>query len=430
MTFLAPAFFYASLGVAAAITALHFIVTRQPRAGILPTARFVPDMPATATARATRPSDIPLLVLRVLLVLAVGAGLAKPVIKPSRSATARVVLADVSRSVGDISAIRTAVDSAYREGDVLIAFDSSARIVADTDSLTGSGAEGNISAALIAAMRAGSDLRERADSVELVVISPLAAATIDAATERTRALWPGAARVILAGRPSTTPAEPSASVTLRTSASDAFSILAARLDQTSGVVVVRDGSVTDSPNMVSWPISERPRGAVARPVSDTIGGVVAGEAVVVSGFVRRWTYPADSIANGTVVARWIDGEPAAVEWTSGDSCIRSVAIPVNQIGDFVIRDDVTALASRLTAPCITSQRFVPVSEASLAMLRGEGGLVARDAFAPRRDARSALAPWLIGLALILAVAELFLRRRRAEEIRALERSQRELRSAA
>jgi hypothetical protein len=143
MTFLAPAFFYASLGVAAAITALHFIVTRQPRAGILPTARFVPDMPATATARATRPSDIPLLVLRVLLVLAVGAGLAKPVIKPSRSATARVVLADVSRSVGDISAIRTAVDSAYREGDVLIAFDSSARIVADTDSLTGSGAEGN-----------------------------------------------------------------------------------------------------------------------------------------------------------------------------------------------------------------------------------------------------------------------------------------------
>ena len=61
MTFLAPGFFFASLAVAAAVIALHFIVTRQPRAGILPTARFVPNMPATATARATRPSDIPLM---------------------------------------------------------------------------------------------------------------------------------------------------------------------------------------------------------------------------------------------------------------------------------------------------------------------------------------------------------------------------------
>src|SRR6476659_4070234 len=109
MSFLAPAFFYASLAVAAAVVALHFIVTRQPRAGILPTARFVPDLPATATARATRPSDIPLMLLRVLLVLAAGAGLAKPILKPSRGAEARVILADVSRSVRDTTAIRDSV---------------------------------------------------------------------------------------------------------------------------------------------------------------------------------------------------------------------------------------------------------------------------------------------------------------------------------
>src|SRR5688500_1292427 len=38
MTFLAPGFLYAAFAVAAVIVGLHFIVTRQPRAGILPTA--------------------------------------------------------------------------------------------------------------------------------------------------------------------------------------------------------------------------------------------------------------------------------------------------------------------------------------------------------------------------------------------------------
>ena len=98
MTLLAPGFFFASVAVAAAIVALHFIVTRQPRAAILPTARFVPDTRATTVARARRPSDLLLMLLRVLLVLAAGAGLARPVLTPSRGAEARVVLVDVSRS--------------------------------------------------------------------------------------------------------------------------------------------------------------------------------------------------------------------------------------------------------------------------------------------------------------------------------------------
>ncbi len=82
MSFLAPGYFVASLAVAAAIVALHFIVTRQPRAGILPTARFVPDTRATTVARARRPSDLLVMLCRVLLVLAAGAGLAKPVSRP------------------------------------------------------------------------------------------------------------------------------------------------------------------------------------------------------------------------------------------------------------------------------------------------------------------------------------------------------------
>ena len=101
MTFLAPEFLYAALAVAAGIVALHFIVTRQPRAAILPTARFVPDTPATTIARARYPSDLLLMLLRVLVILAAGAGMAKPVLTSRREAQARVILADVSRSTSD-----------------------------------------------------------------------------------------------------------------------------------------------------------------------------------------------------------------------------------------------------------------------------------------------------------------------------------------
>src|SRR5580765_2998389 len=120
MTFLAPGFLFASLGVAAAIVALHFIVTRQPRAAVLPTARFVPDTRATAIAPARRPSDLLLMFLRVLLVLAAGAGLAKPVLTPSRAAHARVLLVDVSRSARDSLAICDSVRAIYRSGDAVV----------------------------------------------------------------------------------------------------------------------------------------------------------------------------------------------------------------------------------------------------------------------------------------------------------------------
>src|SRR4051794_27505931 len=99
MTLLAPQFLYSSFAVAAAVVALHLLVIRQPRVGVLPTARFVPDRAATAIGRGARPSDLPLLLLRVALVLAAGLGLARPVPTPTRRAEARVIIIDASRSV-------------------------------------------------------------------------------------------------------------------------------------------------------------------------------------------------------------------------------------------------------------------------------------------------------------------------------------------
>src|SRR5687768_10484541 len=204
MTFLAPGFLFASLAVAAAIVALHFIVTRQPRAGILPTARFVPDTRATTIAPAKRPSDLLLMLLRMLVVLAAGTALAKPVLTPSRGAEARVILVDVSRSARDSMAIRDSVHAYYRSGDAVVAFDSSTRLlagnVADTlGALSPTSKRGNLSAALIAALRAGSSLRDRADSLELVILSPFAREELDAATDSIRTLWPGKAKLVRVG---------------------------------------------------------------------------------------------------------------------------------------------------------------------------------------------------------------------------------------
>jgi hypothetical protein len=377
MTFLAPGFFYASLAVAAAVVALHFIVTRQPRAGVLPTARFVPDLPATATARATRPSDIPLMLLRVLLVLTAGAGLAKPILKPSRGAEARVILADVSRSSADTLAVRDSLKALYRDHDVIVEFDSSARIVS-ADSITAlrfSRGRGSLSAALIAAMRAGSSLRDRADSVQLVIISPFASEEFDAATETLRKLWRGSARIVRAGdRP-------------------------LAMDSTAKPAVI-------------WPATARPPGAIARATRDTVGAVLAGNALLVASFERRWSYPSDSIRGAEIVARWIDGEPAAIERATASGCVRSVAVPVTQIGDLVIRNDYKRFASAISGECASRASAIAASPEKIAALAGSGGLASRESFRPRSDTHSVWAPWLLALAIAAAIAELFVRRRR------------------
>ena len=127
MMFLAPAFLWGAIAVALGIVALHFIVTRQPQASVLPTARFVPDSAATATARNVRPSDLLLMLLRVLLVLAAGVALAKPVIQPSRRANGRIILMDASRSVASVCEAADSVRNLYRDGDAIVVFDSTAR---------------------------------------------------------------------------------------------------------------------------------------------------------------------------------------------------------------------------------------------------------------------------------------------------------------
>lgn len=423
MTFLAPGFLVAALAVAAAIVALHFIVTRQPRAAMLPTARFVPDTPATTVARARRPSDLLLMLLRVLLVLAAGAGMAKPVLTPRRGAQARVILADVSRSTRDTIAIRDSVRAVYQNGDAVVVFDSSARalsgdISAGIDSFRPTIRRGNLSAALIAALRAGSSLRERADSLELVVVSPFASEELDAVTDSIRKLWPGKARLVRMGQPAVDTENVTGKLEITTDVNDPLRITAtlAGKSETGNALIVRSVAEELQPlnkpgPLIHWPASPRPRFAVPRAAKDTVGGVMAGEAAVVSAFERQWTYPPDSLRGGEVIARWVDGEPAAIEKPDGAGCRRSIAIPVNPVGDLVIRKEFVRLVASLSRPCAQTTSLIPADPAVVAKLEGKGGLAPRRAFQPVTDARSGLAPWLFAIAIAAAIAELFVRRR-------------------
>jgi hypothetical protein len=355
-------------------------------------------------------------------VLAAGAGLAKPVLTPSRRAEVRVILVDVSRSARDSMAIRDSVRAIYRDGDAVVVFDSSARMLAgnvvDTlGAIAPTRRRGNVSAALIAASRAGSILRDRADSVELVIVSPFSKEEFDAATDSIRTLWPGSARLVRLGQSGTDTSRVPETLVVQADANDPLLISVAQA-QVPGTRYQTPGTRYQVPGtrqtLIDWPSSSRPRFAVERSPRDTVGGVMAGESPVVSTFERRWLFPADSLRGADVIARWVDGEPAAIEKPDDTGCVRSVAIPVSPVGDFVIRKDFVRLVSSLSRACTATTALTPADPNAVAKLEGKGGLAPGTAFEPLTDARSNLAPWLLALALAAAIAELFLRRRRKE----------------
>lgn len=382
MTLLAPGFLYAALAAALATIVLHFIATREPRAVALPTARFVPASSTRALVRATRFSDPWLLALRVLLLLLVGAALARPIRVPQRERIARVILADRSGAAASNTDVRDSVRTLYRPGDAIVAFDSAAHYTSMLDSLPPALplVTGSLSAALVRAHVAASRIRAGTDSIELVLVSPLAAAETDAATRRIRATWPGRAR---------------------------------------RVHVVADTTRRSVLPTVTWSAATRPPRTVPRRTVDSVGAVVAGTDVLVAPFERRWEFPRDSLRGAVVIARWVDGQPAAIEWPvardGGRACARSVAIPVDSAGDLVLRPDFLRLRDRLLGMCgEPAPERDSIATASLAsLLAGSGPLARASDFPPGPSASSTLAPWLLAFALIAALLELVVRRRTA-----------------
>ncbi|HWZ57804.1 MAG TPA: BatA domain-containing protein [Gemmatimonadaceae bacterium] len=395
MTFLAPAFFAAALAVAAGAVAIHFIVMRQPPGQLLPTVRFVPMRDARAPTVARRPEDLLLLLLRVLLVLLVGAAFARPALTPRRVAVYHIVAIDRSRAVADAHEATDSAKSVLGRGEgSLILFDSAARPtdVGTMDSAAAAGPtapSGSISSALLAALQTASRVRDRSDSLDLAIVSPFAATEFDAATDSLRALWPGAVRVIR---------------------------------------VAPRSEATPVPARIQWPADGHAPGTIARERRDTVGAVVAGEVAVVAPFERAWRLTPASLARSRVVARWVDGEPAAIErGLAGEGCERDVAVAVPTAGDIALRPAYQRFAEAMGAPCGRADiRMVggttgtarsasdgegPVQR-ELAALHGRGpALVAARALPSLESIPTPLVLWLLGAALVTVLAEAVVRRK-------------------
>ena len=411
MTFAAPWFLAAGLVVAGAVTALHFLARRRPRALILPTARFVPNVPSRAPAFASRPADLLVLLLRIAAVLVLATAFARPVTDPPRR-TARVILADGSRAVRSVAEVRDSVAALLGPEDLLVFFDSASRRTERAEEWSPSSGRGSLSAALLGALRASSGLRT-ADSLELVMVSPLVAEEWDAATEMARGFWPGRARLV---RVAAAPAAKT-SVTLAAAPDDplraSLSLTGLLAADPNGAVRVRRSppSAADSAwaqdggALVHWPADPAEAGWPAGP-GDTIGAVTAANAVVVAPFARRADPPA-----GVPIAWWVDGRVAATEQVSGRGCIRSIAIPLPSVGDVALRPGTQRLVAALVAPCGGTPELQPLDSASLRTLAGGGALLAVDPAAQVQNHRVPATGWLLLIATLLVLAEPMVRRR-------------------
>jgi len=424
MTFLAPIFFYIGLGIAASAIALHFIVTRQPASSPLPTVRFIPVSAVRVTTVAPIPEDLLLLLVRVLAAILIGAAFARPVLTSTKRPVARIVMADVSRGVGDIAMVRDGARALLSEGDALIVFDSSAHVVRENvaDSaarLARSERQGRFSPALIAALRTAAKLRTAADSIELVLISPLRTAEMDGATHAIRALWPGRMRIVRVAASSDS-LPPAAGLAVRAAADDGVALAALVGGLSTGDSAVRiirgAAALVDSVwagigrhTLVRWPANGAPPGWAARARPDTIGAVIAGEAALVFPLERRWQ-PGPAASASRVTARWVDGAPAAVERSIGDGCIRDVAIPVPTRGDLVLRPEFARLVRALGAPCDAAIIGFALPPDEVAVLAGTGPLVSTATILPPDVVATPLVPWLVVAGLLLVLLEIWVRR--------------------
>lgn len=414
MSFLAPVWLAAAAAAALGVVALHFITTQRPPASRLPTARFVPQGDERAASRARRPADLLLLLLRCAALMLLGAAFAGPVTATRSAPLVRVVAVDRSRAAGPDA--RDSALAVVRAGDAVVLFDSGATIVttAAAESLRALAVghtRGSLSAALVGARRAAGELSRTADSVELVIVSPLTADELDAASASMFARWPGRARLVR-----TVPARRTAPA-LSITGGDPDDPLAPTIAAIAAIAAdaPRDGTVNAVRIVrgeVSMADSAGARGGTAVVVWPRIGtgkasaqGLWAGVATVVAPLTRL-AIP----AGGRVVARWADGAPAATETALGAGCIRAVGVGVPVAGDVTLQPDFTAVARALVAPCYAANIGAAVAD-SVAKRYARAGPAAPAAALRTADERSPLVSWLLVAAALVLAAELVVRGR-------------------
>jgi hypothetical protein len=440
MSFLAPWALVAGIAAALGVVALHLLTTRRPPAELLPTARFVPESDVRAVARASRPTDLLLLALRALAVVAIGAAFARPVLDAPGPRVRTVWALERSAGVADPAAAAARVRDAFQDGDALVVFDSEARgaeraaldsLVQQPASRTETGGDAPmpprvaaLSPMLVAARDAASNIARGADSVRLVVVTTAAPEGLDAATPALRAAWPGRIELARVAGIADTAAAPE--VALRSPlADDPLAPALAALPRGRGAHEVRlvRGAASSADSawvlaaepggrggrlLVVWALAPNAREAPLRPDGVRAWGGVSGVVPSVVGPLARL-----EAGEGRVIARWRDGMAAATERALGAGCVRTVGIGLPEAGDLTLRSPFAHVLAALVAPCGGARSNAP-PDSALRWFAGDGPLATGAALAAQAGA-SPLTLWLLIAASLLLGLEQLLRGRRREE---------------
>ncbi len=466
-----PAFLLAGALAMAVPLALHLIRRRPPLRAPLPTARFLTEDPRNAV-RVSRPTDLRLLVLRMLLLLLFGLALARPAWVPAPEGTSTLVLLDRGSAMrGD--GWRAALSEARRsligaDGEArgeLVMFDTAAERVprnritpALFDSLLAAGASNHpadYAAALRAIPASARELRG-ADSVRVRMISALADGgwTPGLAPLR-RAAWPGTldlARVPLPRADSAralalagdAPARGALTLSARGGGFASAALGAAGLEggrADPGAPLATDAAVyllLDAPSgSTAAQLLERARAgatlivtpaaatdAIRAALPWTGGFAVArnsaggamwfGPELELAGAAGRVETgrPADG---ARVAAAWEDGRPAAIAKPLGSGCIVFVGAELEG-GELPYQAEYPAALARLARACASDVSLAadarPLDPGALALLRGRGPASVPASAVGASEAGIGLGRWVLGAAILIALVETWLAYRR------------------
>lgn len=433
-----PSFLLAGVLAALVPLALHLVRRRPPVRAPLPTARFLAVDPRNAV-RVSRPTDLPLLLLRMAMLVLLGLGLARPSWVPAPAGTAPVVLLDRSvggdawrAAVGEARSALIGADGAGRGS--LVLFDTAGSIVpaarltpALFDSLAA--APPSASADLAAGLRAirpAVGALPRADSVRVRLVSSFTDAGWSPGLGAVRsAAWPGAidlARVDGASSVGSLRSGPSRSALVIARQGGDF--VAAALGAI-GYDVARTAADLDAPPDVAVFVDETPEAEILStltedgstvvmqsvgPEMDAGGEMWFGDGLRLTDAGARTDAPAEP--GGMLLAAWEGGGAAVTARPVGEGCIVEVRTALEG-GDLPFQAVYPAAIDRLARGCEAAVVDARALDAgALALLAGRGpAAVAAGSVDPERDG-TGFGRWILLAALMVAGVETWMAYRR------------------
>lgn len=467
LTLAAPAFLIAGALAMLVPLALHLIRRRPPTRAPLPTARFLVEDPRNAV-RVSRPTDLLLLALRMLLLLLLGFALARPAWVPAPAGTSTVLLLEggaAMRGDGWRAAVgearRSLLDAEGLARGELIVFDTAAvrvprhRITpALFDSLLEAGASdrsADYAAALRAIPASARELRG-ADSVRVRMVSSLSDGgwTPGLAPLR-RAAWPGGMDLVRvpmtsSAADSVDAAAPRTALTLAaqgggfaSAALGAAELEGGRADPRAPLAT--DAAVyllLDAPSAATaGQLLERARAgatlvvtpaAVVDPLRASLPWTGSASVAPNSGGGAMWfgaelelAGAAGRVESGRpaegarVVAAWEDGRAAVVARPLESGCVVFVGAELEG-GELPFQAEYPAALARLARGCAADGSAAaearPLDPGAVALLRGRGPAALSASAIGASGAGVALGRWMLGAALLIALVETLLAYRR------------------